>query len=291
MFPASGILILLFLGSPPGSTIPTQIMAWRVLRAGLTDSDPIKRSEAVTAAGSLGRTGRAVSLVAGGLADKHPLVRQTAAAVLGQMGAYRAILGLRQALSDKVPAVRFAAARSLWRLKDHGCRSYLIGVLSGQQKTSNPLVRAEIRTAERDMRDPSSMAKIGITQGAAALLGPYGIGLGVAERMFTDQNAVGRALTARLLASGSDPETFAALEGALLDRDPGVRAAAARALNTRSERRAVPDLEPLLYDKSSAPRFMAAAAIIRLTTTRKRRGRARSAHRARHANAEKTRAK
>src|SRR5487761_218489 len=251
MFTASGILTLLFFVAPTRTVANPSNTAWTVLRAGLTDSDPIKRSEALTATESIGPVLRAILLIEKGLADKDPLVRQTAATVLGQMRSRRAIPKLTQALSDQVPSVRLVAAKSLWELGDHRCRNDLMDILSGQQKTSNPFIKTEIQTAERDIHDPSALVRIGITQGAGAFLGPYGMGLGIAEDMFKDQDAVGRALAA-----------------SLLDHDSGVRAAAARALGMRSERSALPDLVPLLYDKSPAPRFMAAAAIIRLNLKR-----------------------
>lgn|SRR5487761_1605896 len=268
MFTASGILTLLFFVAPTRTVANPSNTAWTVLRAGLTDSDPIKRSEALTATESIGPVLRAILLIEKGLADKDPLVRQTAATVLGQMRSRRAIPKLTQALSDQVPSVRLVAAKSLWELGDHRCRNDLMDILSGQQKTSNPFIKTEIQTAERDIHDPSALVRIGITQGAGAFLGPYGMGLGIAEDMFKDQDAVGRALAASLLAHDSSPKSFNALEEALLDNDSGVRAAAARALGMRSERSALPDLVPLLYDKSPAPRFMAAAAIIRLNLKR-----------------------
>ena len=52
---------------------------------------------------------------------------------------------------------------------------------------------------------------------------------------------------------------------ALDDKNAGVRAAAARALGRRFSRSSIPKLEPLLEDKAEGPRYMAAAAIIRLT--------------------------
>lgn len=244
--------------------------AWAVLRSGMTDSNPVKRSEAFEALGTIGPTAAVVAAVEQGLEDKDPLVRQTSAAVLGAIKSHRAIPGLKAALRDQAPEVRLAAARSLWELGDHSAsRQILMEVLSGQMKTSGTFVKQEIGAAKREIHNPSALAKIGITQGAEALLGPFGMGVGFAEDIFKDQNAVGQSLAASLLAADSDPASLTALEEALLEENPGVRAAAAQALGRRAKRGAIPDLESLLHDSSAGPRFMAAAAIIRLTKRQK----------------------
>ncbi len=273
MAAAGYVIATLLLLGPPGPFSKSVRSAWAVLNAGLTDSDPIKRSEALTATGSIGPSARALSRVEAGLTDKDALVRQTAAAVLGEMRSRRAVPELTTALGDQAPAVRLAAAEALWKLGDHRCRGDLIKILGGKQKTANSIVKTDIRTAERDIHNPKDLAEIGITQGAEALLGPYGIGIGAAEDLFKDKEASGRALAASLLGRDSTPASFNALVEALLDRDPVVRAAAARSLGRRANPRALPDLTPLLYDKDPAARFMAAAAIIRLNWRPSRRRR------------------
>ncbi|MGH9378257.1 MAG: HEAT repeat domain-containing protein [Terriglobia bacterium] len=244
--------------------------AWTVLRSGMTDSNPVKRSEAFEALGTIGPTAAAGAAVEQGLKDKDPLVRQTSAAVLGEMKSHRAIPSLIAALRDQAPQVRLAAAHALWVLGDRrASRQILMEVLSGRVKTSDNFVEQEIGTAKREIHNPNALARIGITQGAEALLGPFGMGVGFAEDIFKDQDAVGQSLAARLLASDSNPASLSALEEALLEGNPGVRAAAARALGRRAKPGAIPDLEPLLHDRSEGPRFMAAAAIIRLTKYQK----------------------
>ncbi|HEV2500221.1 MAG TPA: HEAT repeat domain-containing protein [Terriglobia bacterium] len=265
------VSLLLLLPTLPGqaaqaSATNSRDAAWSILRAGMTDSNSINRSEAIEAIGTIGPTSAAVGAVEQGFEDKDPLVRQTTATVLGGMKSRRAIPSLETALHDQSPQVRLAAAHSLWELGDRSAsRQILIEVLSRRVKTSDNFVAQEIGTAKRDIHNPNALAKIGITQGAEALLGPFGMGVGFAEDVFKDQGAVGQSLAASLLAADSSPASLTALEEALLDENAGVRAAAAEALGRRANRSAIPDLGPLLHDRSAGPRFMAAAAIIRLT--------------------------
>ncbi|MGH9407431.1 MAG: HEAT repeat domain-containing protein [Terriglobia bacterium] len=242
-----------------------QLKSWNILRSGIASSDPVHRAEALTAISSIGATRRSLSMVEDGLTDKDPIVRQTAATALGEMKSRRAIPALEEALSDKDPEVRVAAARSLWELGDHKCRGVLMDMLAGREKTSQPFVKQEVGLAVRELHQPGTIARIGITQGAEAVLGPYGMGIGFAEEILKDDGAVGRSLAAKLLGSDSDPKSFDALEQALLDKNSAVRAVAARSLGERGRRSAIPDLEPLLDSTSAGPRFMAAAAIIRLS--------------------------
>jgi len=83
-----------------GLTGPPNVAAWGTLNKGVNDSDTEHRKKALAAAGSVGPEKQAVELVARGLKDKDLLVRQTAAATLGEMKSPDAIPYLKEALDD-----------------------------------------------------------------------------------------------------------------------------------------------------------------------------------------------
>ena len=106
---------------------------------------------------------------------------------------------------------------------------------------------------------------MGIKEGAGALLGPFSLGIGLAEELMKDKSAPARALSAKLLASDADSRSIKELEQALDDKNAAVRAAVARSMGQRAGRDAIPKLEPLLADSNDGVRYMAAAAVIRLS--------------------------
>ena len=238
--------------------------AWDLLNHGLSDGGTARRIQAVTALSAIGPTPHAIDLVEVGLADKEVTVRQTAAAVLGEMPARPAIPRLRQALDDVSAEVNFAAAQSLWKMGDQSGREILWGVLGGERKTGPGMIEGKVRDAKKTVHSPATMARIGINE-AAGLLGPFSIGVWFAEDLMKDKGAAARVLTAKLLATDTDPRSIQELIDALEDKSGAVRAAAARSLGQRATRVAIPKLEPVLNDGNDGVRFMAAAAIIRLS--------------------------
>jgi HEAT repeat protein len=261
----ASVILAVFLLAPTPHAADLRSRSWEVLSGGMSDSNPVKRAQALAAIGTLGLTQRSISAVEAGLNDKDSFVRQTAVAVLGDMRSRRSIPKLRQALNDDAPEVKFAAAKTLWEMGDRRGRGILIGILSGEEKSSSGFVKSQMRQAKKDLHEPVGLAKFGLSAGAGTLFGPFAMGLGFAEDMLKDQGAPSRALAANLLAKDSDAQSLEQLEQALDDKNAGVRAAAARALGRRFSRSSIPKLEPLLEDKAEGPRYMAAAAIIRLT--------------------------
>jgi HEAT repeat protein len=237
--------------------------AWDVLNKGLGDTNAIKRVQAVTALGAIGPAPHVVDLLEVGLSDKDAMVRQTAAAVLGEMQARRAMARLKQALNDESAEVSFAAAQALWRMGDQSGRDLLWAVLEGERKTGPGMIEGGVRDAKKKLHSPAALAKIGIEQ-AAGLLGPFSIGVWFTEDLMTDKGATARALSARLLGSDPDPSSRDQLWEALEDKNAAVRAAAARALGERGGSQSIPKLQPLLSDGNDGVRYMAAAALIRL---------------------------
>lgn len=239
--------------------------AWDVLNHALADGNPAKRAQALTALGLIGSTApHVVDLLEAGLVDKDPLVRRTAAAVMGDIGARQAVGMLKKALDDDSAEVSFAAAQSLWKMGDPSGREVFWEVLAGERKTEPGMIQGQIRDAKKTMRSPRALAQIGINE-AAGYLGPFSMGVVFMEELIKDKGATARALSAKILGSDRDAETTRELEQALEDKNSGVRAAAARALSQISGPEELGKIQPLLTDSNDGVRAVAAAAVIRLS--------------------------
>ncbi len=240
--------------------------AWEVLKQDLSDKNPDKRRQAVTAVGSVGLAQEAVQLVEKALKDDDPLVRQTAAAELGEMKSQQSIAILKTELEDPSGEVAFSAAKALWTLGDRSGRELIEDVLTGQQKTSDGLVGGAMRDAKKKMRDPKALAMMGLKEGSGALLGPFSLGIVAAEQAFKDGSAGSRALAIALLAEDCDAQTVRLLDWAFVnDKNFAVKAAAAKGMGKCGKRDSIPRLETGLSDSHEAVRAMSAAAIIRIS--------------------------
>lgn len=241
--------------------------AWEVLKRGLSEKNPETRRQAVTATGSIGASvPDAVKLVEGALKDMDPLVRQTAAAELGEMKAKQAIPALQAAMDDSSGEVAFAAAKALWDMGDKTGRNLIEDVLSGQQKTSEGLVSGAVQDAKRKMHEPKTLAMMGFKEASGALLGPFNIGIIAAEQAFKDGGAGARTLAATLLARDCDAQSLRLLERSCTDdKSWAVKAAVAKVLGQCGNSDAVPTLERNLADSHPAVKFMSAASVIKLS--------------------------
>jgi HEAT repeat protein len=236
--------------------------AWDILKQGLADKNPEKRRQAVTAIGSIGLTPDAIQQVEGALQDQDSLVRQTAAATLGQMKAKQSIPALKKLLDDAAPEVTFAAAKALWDMGDKSGRDLIEDVLTGQQKATE----SALSGAKRKLHDPKALTLMGFKEASGVLLGPFNIGIIAAEQAFKDGGGGARALSATMLAQDCDAQTLRLLEySATSDKNWAVKAASARALGQCGNQEAIPRLEQNLGDGREAVKFMSAAAIIRLS--------------------------
>jgi HEAT repeat protein len=243
--------------------------AWEVLKTGFSDKNIDTRRQAVTATGSIGLDPEALRLVEQSLRDPDPLVRQTAAAQLGQMKAKDAIPSLKTALDDASPEVAFAAAKALWDIGDKSGRDLIEDVLTGQEKAADGYVSSTMRDVKRKMHDPKALALMGIKEAQGALLGPFNIGVVAAEQAFRDGSGGSRALATTLLAQDCDTEALRLLQWSCAnDKNWAVKAASAKALGQCGNADAIPTLEVNLTDSHPATRFMAAGAIVRLSAKR-----------------------
>jgi HEAT repeat protein len=239
--------------------------AWKILEEAGADNDVSKRTEAVSALAVVGSKPRAFALVESALQDKDPAVRRVAVIALGEMKSRKSLPKLRQMLEDDAPEVSFAAAQALWQMGDRSGRQVLFEVLAGERNPSGGGLGRKVGEIKKKLHSPSALAEIGVKQGARALLGPFAIGLTVAEELRKDNSASARALSAALLATDRNPESAEQLEQALDDKNWLVRATAAKSLAKRRHRHALPRLEALLSDDKEVVRYSAAASVLALT--------------------------
>ncbi|HJT87627.1 MAG TPA: HEAT repeat domain-containing protein [Bryobacteraceae bacterium] len=248
--------------------------AWDTLYKAMADGNPDHRRQALMALGTLGASNDlALKNVEKGLKDKDPMVRQTAAAVLGEMQAREAIPELRAALDDS-DGVAFSAAVALARMGDESGKFVMIAVLAGNRSPEPGFVSSKLREARSDLRHPTKLMILGAKEATGAALGPAAtpflgpatIGLGIAQDALKDSGAPGRVLATDTLAKDPEPYAEELLEWALADSNWAVRAAAAKGVGARGNTASIPKLEPLLHDAHNGARTMAAAAIIQIMT-------------------------
>jgi HEAT repeat protein len=252
--------------SAPATVEEQTTNAWNMLTTALANTDTkaeVTRIDAINALGTLGDFPLAQDSLHKVQKDQDRYVRLAAVAAMGTSKKTVFIPDLKQALNDAAPEVSFTAAVALWKMNDKSGESVLNAVLAGDRKASRGLVTAEKHEAGQDLHSPSRLAAIGAEQGAYALLGPFGFGLGLLRRG-RDQNGMGpKVVAATLRAEEKSPVAMKAFEDALDDSDPAVRTAAARALGGYHGKDVTDALSDALYDNKPAVRLMAAAAYIR----------------------------
>ncbi|MEO8131716.1 MAG: HEAT repeat domain-containing protein [Bryobacteraceae bacterium] len=264
------IWLLLFLCLTPVMAVKLDDV-WKVLTDGAAETNANKRKLALSSLAIAGPNPRAVTLVASLLKDKEVDVRETAAAVLGEMNSRAAIPMLLDALDDEAPEVNFAAARSLWNLGDRRGKDVLLAVLAGERGVSAGIVKGTMRDARKRLRDPAGLAMLGAKEGAGMFLGPAAMGFVVFEELRKDGSAWARILAVETVTKGANPAANKVLEEALEDKSWLVRVAVLKALAFRGSRASIPKIEALLDDKHDGARYSAAAALVRIEAAAPRR--------------------
>jgi HEAT repeat protein len=125
----------------------------------------------------------------------------------------------------------------------------------------------------RELHNPAGMAKLGVTEGAAMLLGPFGFGITAIEYMRKNGATSARATAIDLLSQNWSPDVRSELIDALSDKDPAVRAAAAKALGQRHDPTLAKPVGVLFADSKLPVRLTAAAAYINCSGRSSRRRR------------------
>lgn len=256
--------LFFFLLSPAVLAPLSAADAWQTLTTAAADKNDQLRVKALAALGDIGLLPKSVAIIEKACGDSSEEVRQTAARVLGEMKSTGSVPVIAKLLDDSSPSVAFAAAQSLWLLKDYRGRDLFAAVLEGEGKSEGGVLHGMLHDAHVKMHDRGGLVKMGINTGVGTFLGPFGMGLGFAEDMFKDKGAPARALSASMLGKDTDPASIDDLRNALDDKNAAVRAAAARALGERGDAGSIPRIQTLLDDKHVSVQLVAAASIVRI---------------------------
>lgn len=241
--------------------------SWDLLTITVQDTKHVDSCiQAIAALGTMGANPRAAQLLQKAITDPERDIRTAAILAAAQTKNPALIPALRKALDDAEPEVAFTAAIQLWKLHDHTGDDLLIAVANGERSPTGKLLHNAKHSAAREMHNPASMAKLGATQGAAILLGPFGFGLSAVEYARKNGADSARAVAIDDLAEVHTQEIRNVLLDALTDKDPAVRAAAAKGLGQWPD--AAGKIAPLLDDSKTPVRLTAAAAYIRATGSR-----------------------
>jgi HEAT repeat protein len=238
--------------------------AWDILEKGHESRGKMERVNTVRALGQLPGSSHAVELAEQALADKKPEVRVAAALTLERLGSSRSIPLLKEALKDKNVKVAFAASSALLSLGDPSGYTIYREVLVGKRKSGEGPLEEEKRLIE----DPKAltMLMLGVAAGFAPYAGYAWAGFEVLSKDYTGPVRVSAALK---LATDRDPETKLALVKAASNRSWKVRVAALEALAQQADPRLMDTLASHLSDKKQAVRCAAASGVIRLSSVQR----------------------
>lgn len=250
---------------PAGAFAQPKVTAWEVLKRDLSDSNPEKKKQAVTAVGDIGPAPEVIEILNQALRDKDVIVRQTAAAEIGDAKIRQCIPNLQAALDDE-PEVAFTAAKALWDMDDRSGRRIFQQAVTGQLPGGPGFIEGAIRDAKAKLRSPSALARMGMNEASGALLGPFSMGITAAKEAMKDTGAPTRALSIHLMSQACDAYGVKLMEWVLIaDGNDLVKASAAKALGRCGNSSSIARLMPLLTSGNVAVRDMAAAAVVRLS--------------------------
>jgi HEAT repeat protein len=239
---------------------------WKTIDASLSEGGDHRREALAAIATMAAPDPEAVRRAEGSLRDNDPLVRQTAALVLGELKSVSSIPKLQELLDDK-GEVAFAAAKALAALGDPSGRDFLIAVLAGEHKGTAPgMVTNAMRKAKGELHHPEQMMFMGAQDATGAMFGPVSMVLPAVKDSvdLKSKGAPGRAAAAAYLAKDPDPYAVPLLEWGLEDDNQFVRIEAAKGLGQRGNSGSLAKLQLVLGDSHNYVRVMAAAAMIRI---------------------------
>jgi HEAT repeat protein len=241
------------------------VAAWEVLKKGLSEQNPDRRKQAVLAIGTIGPAPEVIEILNEALRDKEVFIRQSAAAEIGDAKIRQCIPNLVAALND-TGEVAFTAARALWDMGDRTGRDVFQEVLTGELKDQTSFIQGAVRDAKAKIRNPRTLARMGVMEASGALLGPFSMGITLASDMMKDTGAPTRALSVLTISQACDGYGVQLMEWSMAnDKSNLVRAAAAKALGRCGNLSSIDKLMRLLTENSEAVRYMGAASIVRLT--------------------------
>ena len=261
-------MLFLVAGRPVEAQSSDQTPAGRarvVLKQGASDPDPETRREVAVALSLIAIRDASASLLETLLRDKDYVVREAALVSVGDLRDQRLAKPVQEALKDDVPEVAFAAARTLFRLKQSEGKSFLIDIVEKETSAKSGFARAKVRDVARRMKRPKSALMFVAQQGVGFIPVPgLGEGFSAMSSLVGDADFSARATALLVLAPDQSPEVRQVIEEAFNDADWSMRAAAAQIAASRNERRWRPRLVPLFEDTNRRVRYRAAASFLRL---------------------------
>ncbi|MGB9243376.1 MAG: HEAT repeat domain-containing protein [Candidatus Acidiferrales bacterium] len=249
----------LFLDSAAYPQTP-QEQAKVILQTGLNEHNTGKRAAAAAALGLLQNDPWAIESAEKALGDKKAAVRAAAATALGQMGAKSSIPLLKTALADKENRVSYAAADSLLAMGDSEGYAVYYEILTGERKSGEGLIAAKKKliTDERAM--------VLLAMGVGIGFAPYaGYGWMVWQELSKDYATPVRLNALKKLANDPDSRIGKGLLRAACDKHGTVRVAALFAIGRHDDPALIVPIAPHVLDKKAPVRYMAAAAVLRLS--------------------------
>ena len=253
----------------PANATPQQRIgaAWKLLEDAEADAKKPQTRILGLAALSMLRGPRAEKMITDAMKDPDVDVRSAAAVAAGQTKDRNLTTPLRNLLDDKEPQVSFTAAMTLWKMGDKSGEDILMSIAEGDRATNPSLMHGTEHKINRDLHDPGKLAKLGATQGAYMLLGPFGYGITAFQFIHQNGGNVARASAIESLAQEHIEPVHKALIDALDDKDATVRAAAAKGLVMYRDSATQKAVYALLEDPKQPVRLTAAAAYLRTTGT------------------------
>ena len=237
-----------------------------VLKKGASEPDPDTRREVAVALSMIATRDPSAGLLQTLIKDKDALVREAALVSVGELRDRAAIPSVQEALQDDVPEVAFAAARTLFKMKQPEGKQFLIEVVEKETKAKSGFVQAKLRDVVRRMKRPKSAFLFVAQQGIGFVPVPgLGEGFSAMNALLGDAETSARSTALLLLAADRSPEVRRVIEEAFNDTDWSMRAAATEIAALRNERAWRQRLIPLIEDTNSRVRYRAAASFLRLS--------------------------
>jgi HEAT repeat protein len=237
--------------------------AWKLLTDALADAKrPQTRIQALAALALL-RSPRAEKMITDAMKDPDVDVRTAAALAAGLTKDRNLTTPLRNLLDDKEPEVAFTAATTLWKMNDKSGEDILMAVVDGDRKTGPNLIHGAEHDINKELHDPSAMARMGALQGASMLLGPFGFGITAYEYIHKSGGDLSRVAAIEDIAQERTEPIHQELLAALGDKDPAVRAAAAKSVADYHDKATSMAVYALLADPKQPVRLTSAAAYLR----------------------------
>jgi len=250
----------------PAQLPSLKAQAWQLLHNGVQEKNTEQRATAVRVLSLLRGQAEAIKLARAALSDGKPEVRAAAALSIGELRDRASIPQLKNAISDDDAAVVLAAAHALLEMNDKSAYEVYYAILTGERHTKRGLIAGQMDT----LRDPKKMALLGFQQGIGFI--PFaGIGYGAVRTLLKDDSSPVRAAAAKILAQDPSSGTDDALiRAATMDKSAVVRMAALDAIAKRGHSSMIPRIAPAMGDQKDAVKYTAAAAVVRLSTSRPR---------------------